>query len=168
VDETDRERRLVRWTLVGFVVVVIVAPLVIRSRPVPVLSLSVVVGVLAMMAGVAAARIRIRWTHGKPFGDRDPLRDATSPLLRSGQGRGLLLSIGMILTGVAGLAFAVYWYPRPDPFDRDLIVSGRRADPADYILAPLLLVLAILGLGTYLTITTLYWRRVVRQSSKGV
>jgi len=133
VDETDRERRLVRWTLVGCVVVVIAAPLVIRSRAVPVLSLAVVGGVLAMMAGVAAALIRIRWTHGKPFGDRDPLRDATSPLLRSGQGRGLLLSIGMILTGVAGLAFAVYWYPRPDPFDRDLIVRGRRADPADYI-----------------------------------
>jgi hypothetical protein len=152
--------------LVGCVVVVIAAPLVIRSRPVPVLSLAVVGGVLAMMAGVAAALIRIRWTHGKPFGDRDPLRDATSPLLRSGQGRGLLLSIGMILTGVAGLAFAVYWYPRPDPFDRDLIVSGRRADPADYILAPLLLVLAILALGTYLTITTLYWRRVVSKALK--
>jgi hypothetical protein len=42
VNETDRERRLVGWTLVGCVVVVIAAPLVIRSRPVPVLSLAVV------------------------------------------------------------------------------------------------------------------------------
>ena len=110
--------------------------------------------------------MRIVRTHGQPLGDRDPLRDATSPLLRSSERWSLLFWVGLISLSIGGLVFAVYWYPMPDPFDRDLIVSGRASDPADYILAPLVLDLLLLALGTYWAVVWLYWHRIVRAAKR--
>jgi hypothetical protein len=153
------ETRWLWWTIAGCVFVVVSAPVIISARPAPVLAVALVGGAVGLVVGIGAAIARIIWTHGMPLGERDPLLDAQSPYLRPGNRLGLLLAIGLIVFGIGGMSFSVYWYPRPDPF-----LPG--VSPESYILPGLLLTLFILAFGVYWLVVTLYWARVVRRTRR--
>jgi hypothetical protein len=144
------------WTIGGCCFVAVAAPIFIRPRPVPMKALAVWGGAIALIVGVAAAIVRIAWTKGKPLGDRDPVRDRTSPYLRLSQRYGLAFTVGLVALSLAGLTFEVYWYPRPDPF---VPVTAEQ-----YVLGPLVLELFLLALGIYLSVVQLFWLRVVRRA----
>jgi hypothetical protein len=152
----EPETRWLLWTIAGCCLLVVLAPVIISARPAPVLSVALLGGTAAVMIGIGAAVVRIVLTHGRPLGDRDPALDANSPLLRPGNRLGLLLAIGMILFSIAGLAFAVYWYPRGHPFIPEMT-------PEEYVLPGLLLLPFLLALGVYWLVVQLWWARVVHQ-----
>jgi len=65
----------------------------------------------------------------------------------------------VVAAAVGGLAFDVYWYPRPDPFQRGLTAE-------EYVLGPTILALFLLGVGAYLLVVQAYWARVVRSARR--
>jgi hypothetical protein len=147
------------WAVAGCCFVVVFAPVIISARPAPVLAVALLGGAVGVIVGIGAAIARIIWTHGMPLGDRDLLRDAESPYLGPGNRLRPLIAIGLIIFAIGGMAFGVYWYPRPDPFISE--VSAER-----YILPGLLLTLFMLALGVYMLVAELYWARVVRHARR--
>ncbi|HKZ75783.1 MAG TPA: hypothetical protein VJ259_03890, partial [Actinomycetota bacterium] len=157
--QPDRGMRWLWWVIGGCGLVVIAAPNVIRARPAPVEALALWGGAGAVASGISAAIVKIIWTKGRPLGERDPVLDYTSPYLRLSQRYGLVLAGVLVAGAVGGLAFDVYWYPRPDPFQRGLTAE-------EYVLGPTVLALFLLGLGAYLLVVQAYWARVVRRGRR--
>jgi len=157
---TSDSSRALWWTIAGCLVVVIGAPLVVRSRPAPVGAIAGWGSAIASIGGVLAGVARIILTRGKPFGDRDPVRDVTSPYLRLSLRTGFVLTAGLIAGATLGIGFMAYWYPRPDPH---LIGTGPGDSPEEYALPPLFLFLILLAMGVYGITLQLYWARVVRR-----
>jgi hypothetical protein len=145
--------------IAGCCLVTVGAPYVIVVRPVPVQRLVIVGGIIASVIGVGAGLIRIVWTRGQPFGNRDPLRDSASRYLRLARRYEFLIASAMIALSVAGLIFDVSWYPRPDPFVPE-------ATAEQYILGPLILELVLLIGGIYWLVLQVYWLSVVRRAGK--
>jgi hypothetical protein len=153
------EMRWLWWTIAGCCFVVVLAPVIISVRPAPVLAVALLGGAIGVTIGIGVAIARIIWTHGMPLGDRDPLLDAASPYLRSGNRLGALLAIGVIVFAIGGMAFDIYWYPRLHPFRPEVSSEG-------YALPGLLLLPFILAIGVYMSVLQLYWARVVRHARR--
>jgi hypothetical protein len=144
------------WIIGACCLTIVAAPILIRARPAPVSQIAIVGGAVAVLVGLVLALIIIKRTHGMPFGDRDPAKDRSSPYLRRASRMGFVMSLGTIAFALCGLAFASYWYPRPDPY-----IAGVTAET--FVLGPLILCLVLLGGGVCVLTLQLYWARIVAE-----
>jgi hypothetical protein len=159
-DEARTNRAL--WvTVVACVVVVGFVIPTLTPRQLDVLKVAVWGDAMSLLAGVVGACLWIIWRHGLPFGLRDVGLERTSPYLRESRRWALLVSMGMVVAGLAASAFAVSWYPNPHP---DV---GRLESPEEYALGVLVGAWLLLLLGTYWLVLEIYWFRVLSRPQKG-
>lgn len=153
------------WTMVACLVVILGAPLVVRSRPAPVEAIAGWGSAIVSAGGIVAGVARIVLTKGKPFGDRDPVRDVTSRYLQLYLRSRFVVTVGLIAVAAASIVFTAFWYPRPDPH---LVGTELEGSPEAYALAPLFLCLILLAGGIYGITIQLYWFRVVHRTRRSL
>ena len=159
-DQAKTNRALWSTIVICLILFVLVIP-VVAPEQLDVLKVAVWGDAVGLVAGILGGLLWISWRHGLPFGPRDVDLDRSSPYLREGRRWAALLSIGMVVAGLAASAFAVSWYPNAHP---DV---SRLDTPEEYALGVLAGAWFLILLGTCWLVLEIYWVRVLSRARKG-